>query len=75
MTTDPDFEAGETALTMVQKEILGAKIDKFVDREKIMEDNLKRVFTILNVQCTSILLDTLGENRSALYVQDCKHPV
>ena len=31
--TDPAFEAGETALTMVQEGILDAKINKFFDRE------------------------------------------
>ena len=31
--TEPSFEAGKTALSIVQKVILDAKINKFVDRE------------------------------------------
>ena len=42
--TEPPFETGKTALNMVQKGILDAKIKKFVDREKYLEENLKRAF-------------------------------
>ena len=58
--TDPAFEAVKTALTMVQKGILDAKIRKFVDREKILGENPKRAFTILHGQCTEGILTKLG---------------
>ena len=45
---------------MSQKGILDAKIKKFVDREEMMEDNLKRVFKILHGQCTESLLENMG---------------
>ena len=57
---DPAFEAYKTALTMVQKLILDAKIKKTVGREEILENNLKRAFTIIHGQCTDILLTNLG---------------
>ena len=46
--TDPAFEVGKTALTMLQKGILDTKIKIIVDREEIIEENLKREFTILH---------------------------
>ena len=45
--TEPGFEVGKITLLMVQKVILYAEIKLFVDREEIMEENLKRAFTIL----------------------------
>ena len=45
---------------MVQKLILDTKINKFVDRKEMMEENLKRVFTILHVKFTESVLAKLG---------------
>ena len=41
------LEVGKAALPVVQKGILDAKINKYVDREEIIEEKLKREFTIL----------------------------
>ena len=60
---DTAFETGETTLTMVQKVIMDAKINKFVDRDEILEENLKRTFTILHGQCTDSLLAKSGRDR------------
>ena len=46
---------------MVQKGILDAKIKKFVDREEILEENLKRASTILHGQCNDSLLAKMRE--------------
>ena len=61
--TEPDFEMGKTTLNMAQKGILDTKIKKFVDREEIKEENLKRAFTILHGNCTERLLSKLGGDR------------
>ena len=45
---------------MVQKGIMDAKINKFVDREEIMGENLTILFRILHWQCTEILVTNLG---------------
>ena len=45
---------------MVQKGIMDAKIKKLSDWEEILEENLKRVFTILHGQCTESLLAKIG---------------
>ena len=47
---------------MVQTGIFNTKINKFVDREKFPEENLKRAFTILNVKCTESVIAKLGED-------------
>ena len=60
---DPAPEVGKTALTMVQKGILDAKIKKLSDREEILEENLKRSFTILHGKCTEIPLVKFGGDR------------
>ena len=39
--TELDLKVGTTTLTMVQKGILDAKIKKSVDREEILEENIK----------------------------------
>ena len=44
---------------MVQKGNLDAKIKIFFDREKIIEENLKRELTILRRHCTESLLAKL----------------
>ena len=59
-STYPEFEVEKTTLTMVQKLILDTKINKFVDRKEMMEENLKRVFTILHVKFTESVLAKLG---------------
>ena len=59
--TDPALEVGKTALNMVQKGILDAKI-KIVDREEILEENLKRTFTTFHIQQTEILLTKMRED-------------
>ena len=61
--TEPEFKTVKTALTMVQKGILDAKIRKFIDREKILGENPKRAFTILHGQCTDSLLVESGRDR------------
>ena len=58
--TDPESEAGKNTLTMVQKGVLDTKIKKYVDREEIMEEKLKRAFKILHGNCTESLLAKLG---------------
>ena len=61
--TEPEFEARKTTLTMFQKGIIDTKIKKFVDRDEIKEENLKRAFTILHGKCTESLLDKLEGDR------------
>ena len=58
--TKPDFEAGKTTLTKAQNRILEPKIKKFDDREEMMEDKLKIVFTILHGRFTESLLAKIG---------------
>ena len=61
--TDPVFEVGKTALTMVQKGIVDTKMKKYIDREEMLEENLKRAFIILRGQCTERFFSNLGGNR------------
>ena len=58
--TDPEFKEGGATLNMVQNGIMDNKINKSVDREEILEENLKRAFTILHGQCTESLLAKMG---------------
>ena len=57
---EPAFEVGKTALTIFQKGTLDVKTNVFFDREEILENNPKRVFTILHGQCTESLLNSMG---------------
>ena len=57
---DPAFKEGKLALTMAQKGILDDKIKKFVDREEILDENLKKAFEILHGQCTEMILANMG---------------
>ena len=68
-STDTAFEEGRTSLTMVQRGIFDAKIKKLVDREEILEDNLKRAFTILQGQCTESLIDKLEGNSKYEFIE------
>ena len=47
-------------LAVVQKGILDAKIKKYADQEEMLENNTKRLFTILPGQHTESLLSKLG---------------
>ena len=57
--TEPVFKVAETALTMVQKGILYAKIKNCRQRGNVERES-EKVFTILHGQCTEILLTKLG---------------
>ena len=48
LTTDPEFEAVKPAPSMVQKGIFGTKIKKFNERKEILEENIKRTFTLFH---------------------------
>ena len=58
--TYPACETGKTVLNTAQKGILNAKIKKYVDKKEILEENLKRAFTIIHGQCTESILAKLG---------------